>query len=63
MARFVHCFITDNHDDLYAELKTSSEKNAIVSLLDELDRSEELGKWEKFMDVLNTCGKSLSLYT
>ncbi|XP_053389840.1 uncharacterized protein LOC128552798 [Mercenaria mercenaria] len=42
----------ENHDDIYEESKIHSNKSAVASLLDELERSEELGKWEKFIDAL-----------
>ncbi|XP_053392017.1 uncharacterized protein LOC128554729, partial [Mercenaria mercenaria] len=42
----------ENHDDIYAATKHHSPKYAVLSLLDEMERSEELGKWEKFIEAL-----------
>ncbi|XP_053400363.1 uncharacterized protein LOC123558007 isoform X1 [Mercenaria mercenaria] len=46
----------DNHDDIYAQMRIYSPKDLVVSLLDDLERSEELGKWQKFIDALSANG-------
>ncbi|XP_060595636.1 uncharacterized protein LOC132749760 [Ruditapes philippinarum] len=48
----------ENHDDIYEE-RNSSPKNAVQFLLDELKKSEEPGKWQKFIDALRVTGMYL----
>ncbi|XP_060551340.1 uncharacterized protein LOC132712918, partial [Ruditapes philippinarum] len=45
----------ENHDNIYEE-RNSSRKKAVEFLLHELEKSEEPGKWQKFIDALRVTG-------
>jgi hypothetical protein len=50
--------LPENHNDIYEE-SYSSPKNAVEFLLDKLEKSEEPGKWQKFIDALRVTGMYL----
>ena len=49
-------YFEESHDDIYECMNNRSPKEAVVKLLDAISKSEEPGKWQKFMDALSANG-------